>query len=155
MRKNSSLKPCAPPSKVAGKRESVKDGASAKDLNKLGQHCMPVRIGSKRVNQKAKHWAMVIDNLKKRKTVVDAQIDEFIERNGVDPTLLRLSMKEKVRSAFHTEKLQKLPMIGIKCHPNKCSFDWPTPRDIINLDTSEPLRLTTVRLIGLTSLEGI
>lgn len=72
VRKNTLVRASPTPSKVAGKRESVKDGASSKDLNKPSQHCMPVRIDSKRVNQKAKQLATYIDNLKKRKTAVDA-----------------------------------------------------------------------------------
>ena len=47
-------------------------------------------------------------------------------------------------------------MIGIKCHSDKYDFDWPTPRQLVNLEpTLLPLVLTQVKLKGITSLEGI
>jgi len=30
-------------------------------------------------------------------------------------------------------KLHKLPVIGIKFHPDKCDFDWPTAQTTFNL----------------------
>ena len=92
---------------------------------------LPVRMDGKRIHGRNSHWDDLIDTMKKRKTAVDAQIEEFIARNSENPELVLPSKRRQAR--FTLGKLQKLPLVGIKYHVNKCDFEWPKVQDISNL----------------------
>ena len=131
MRKNLVLKASVQSGKVAAKQIELKDGESSLCLNKIKVHGMPVRMDGKRINSKNSHWDDIIDTIKKRKTAVDAQIEEYITRNSGNPELA-LSVKRNYTN-FTLGKLQKLPLVGIKYHVNRCDFEWPKSNDVSNL----------------------
>ena len=150
MRKNQLLTGTA---KVAGNLGPAgKDGSAS--------HCLTSkRVGLLKFGGTGeRHWAGLLDKVQCRPDHVDAQILEFIDKHRAgrqsNPELGLEILSQKQRPTA-IPLLHKLPQLGVKCHATKCDFEWPVVRDVRTLKGQLPLRLTQVKLKGVTSLEGI